>query len=94
MLEASPACPGPNYSHTVYSPEGISSVAPQLNYITDIILELKAELVKIKTEVKKLKKQISIIHLSLVNKVRHRIKSTSSISTPFQHKYPFQKPKK
>jgi len=36
--------------------KGITSVVPQLNYIIDIVLELKTELVKIKTEVKELKK--------------------------------------
>jgi len=55
MLELSSACPSPNYSHIVHSPEGNISLAPQLNYITDIILELKAELAKIKTELKDLK---------------------------------------
>ena len=55
MLESSPACPGPNYSHIVHSPEGITSLAPQLNYITDIVLELKVELAKIKTELKELR---------------------------------------
>ena len=56
MLESSPTCPGPNYSHIVHSPGGLSSVAPQLNYIIDIVLELKAELAKIKTKVKEFKK--------------------------------------
>ena len=56
-----------------------------------IVLELKVELAKIKTEVKELKKQISVIHLSLV---KHGGKSTSSISIHFQHKYPFPKSKK
>jgi len=55
MLELSPACPGPNYSHIVHSPEGNTSLAPQLNYITGIVLELKVELAKIKTELKELK---------------------------------------
>jgi len=93
MLESSPACPGSNYSHTIHSLEGLSPLAPQLNYITYIVLELKAELAKIKTEVKKLKKQISVIHLSLVNEVRYGGKSTSGISTPFQHKYSFKNTK-
>jgi len=79
----------PNFSHIVHSPEGLSPFAPQLNFITDIVSELKAKLAKIKTEVKELKKQISVIHLSLVDKVRHSNKITSDISTPFQHKYPF-----
>ena len=57
MLESSPASPGLNYSHIVLSSEDIHSTAPQLNYITDIILKLKAELTKIKTEVKELKRQ-------------------------------------
>jgi len=93
MLESSPACLGPNYSRIVHSPEGLSPVTPQLNYIIDIILELKAELAKIMTEVKELTKQSFVIHLSLVHEVRHSEKSTSSISIPFQHKYPFQNPK-
>jgi len=42
MLESSPTCPGLNYSHIVHSPEGLSPLAPQLNYITDMTLELKA----------------------------------------------------
>ena len=56
MLKLSPACLGPNYSHIVHSSEGISPLVPQLNYIIDIVLELKTELAKIKTEVKELKK--------------------------------------
>ena len=55
MLESSLACPGPNYSHIVHLLEGITSPTPQLNYITDIILKLKAELVKTKTKIKELK---------------------------------------
>ena len=93
MLEPSSACPGPNYSHIVYSPEGNISVAPQLNYITDIVLELKVELTKIKTELKDIKNQLTVVHLSLINEVRHSEKDASRISTPFQHKYPFQNPK-
>ena len=89
MRESSPACPGPNYSHIVHSPEGSISLAPQLNCITDIILELKAELSKIKTELKDLKNQLTVIHLSLINEVRHNEKGTPRISTHFQHKYPF-----
>jgi len=83
MLESSAACPGPNYSHIVHSLEGLSTLIPQFNYTIGIVLEFKVELAKIKTEVKELKQQISIIHLSLVNEVRHSRKSTSSISTPF-----------
>ena len=71
MLESSPACPGPNYSHIVQSPNGNISLAPQLNYITDIVLELKVELTKIKYELKELKNQLTVVHLSLINKVRH-----------------------
>ena len=93
MLEPLFACPGPNYSHIVHSPEGNISLAPRLNYITDIVLELKVELAKIKTEVKELKKQLSVTRLSLVSEVKHSEKSTFSISTPFQHKYPFKNPK-
>ena len=93
MLESLSACPGPNYSHIVHPLEGLSLLAPKLNYITDIVLELKAELAKIKTKVKEFRKQISVIHISLVNEVRHNKKFTSSISTPFQCKYPFQNPR-
>ena len=44
-------------------------------------------------EVKDIKKQISIIQISLVNEVRHSRKWTLSVGIPFQHKYPFQTPK-
>ena len=64
MLEPSASCPAPNYSHIVHSPEGVTSLAPLLNYLTDIDLELKEELAKIKDEVKDIKKQLSIIHLN------------------------------
>ena len=63
MLESSPDCPGPNYTHIVHYPEGITLVAPQLNYITDIVLELKSEVTEIKTKVKEIKKQLSVIHV-------------------------------
>jgi len=69
MLELSSACPNPNYSHTVHSSEGNISLAPQLNYITDIVLELKAELAKIKTKLKDLKNQLTVVHLSLLTKL-------------------------
>ena len=52
MLDLSASCHAPNYSHIVHSPEGVPSLAVQLNYLTDIVLELKAELTKIKDEVK------------------------------------------
>jgi len=63
MLESSLTCPAPNYSHIVHSPKGTTSVAPQLKYITDIVLELKAKLTKIMTEVKEIEKQLAIICL-------------------------------
>ena len=90
MLESSPACPGPNHPHIVHSPKSNTSLAPQLNYITNIVLELKAKLAKIKTEIKDLKNQLTVVHLSLINEVRHSKKATLSISTPFPHKYHFQ----
>jgi len=39
-----------------------------------MILELKAKLAKIKTEVKEIKRQLSVIDLSLINRVRHNKK--------------------
>jgi len=93
MLQSSSSCPNPGYSHIVHSPEGFTNLAPQLNYITDIILELKEELANIRAEAKEIKKQLAVIHLSLVNEVRHSGKSDLSISSPFQHKYPFQNSK-
>ena len=94
MLESSPTCTTPSNSHIVHSPEGITSIALQLNYITDIVLELKVEIVKIKTYVKEIKKQLFVIHLSLINEIRKSEKSTLSTSTPFQYKYPSQNLKK
>ena len=67
----------------VHLPEGIFLVAHHLNYIADIVLELKADLTKIKAEVKYLKNQLIVVHLSLINKVRHSGESTSSISIHF-----------
>ena len=90
MLQSSNSCPNLGYSHIVHSPEGFTTLAPQLNYITDIVLELKEELAKIKAEAKEIKKQLAVTHLSLVNEIRHGGKSDLSISSPFQHKYPFQ----
>jgi len=93
MLESSSSCPNPGYSHIMHSPKGFTTLAPQLNYITNIVLALKEELAKIKAEVKEIKKQLAITHLSLVNEIRHSSKSNLGISSPFQHKYPFQNPK-
>ena len=90
MLESTPTWPASNYLHIVHLLEGTTSVAPQLNSITDIIFELKAKLAKIKTEVKKIKKQLSIIHISLFNEIRHSGNSSLSTSAPFHHKYYFQ----
>ena len=92
MLESSSSCPNRGYSHIVHSLEEITSLAPQLNYITDIVLELQVELAKIKTKVKEIKK-IAVTHLSLINEIRHSEKFDLSLSTPFQHKYPFQNSK-
>ena len=85
MLEPSASCPASNYSHIVHSPEGVTSLAPQLNYLTDIILELKADLAKIKAEVKEIKNQLAVTHLSLIKKIKHSGKSNLSLSTQFQH---------
>ena len=56
MLESSSTCPTPNYSHIVHSPEVATSLASPLNYITDIMLELEAQFLKIKIELKEIKK--------------------------------------
>ena len=77
----------------MHSPKGVTSLAPQLNYLTDLILEFKAELAKIKAEVKEIKNQLAITHLSLVKEIRYSSNSDLGISSPFQHKYPFQNPK-
>ena len=90
MLQSSSSCPNPGYSHIVHSPERFTTLAHQLNYITDTVLELKEELAKIKVEVNEIKKQLAVTHLSLVNKIRHSGKSDLGISSSFQHKYPFQ----
>ena len=75
MLELPANCPAPNYSHIVHSPEGVTLLAPQINYLTDLVLELKAEFAKIKAEVKEIKNQLAVTHLSLVNGIRHSGKS-------------------
>jgi len=80
MLESSNCCPNPGYSHIVHSPEGFTTLAPQLNCITDIVLELKEELANIKVEVKEIKKQLAVTHMSLT---RHIGKSDLGISSPF-----------
>ena len=77
----------------MHSLEGLSPVPPQLNYITNIVLKLKVKLAKIKAKVKKLKNQLTVVHLSLINEVRHNVKSTFGTSMPFLYKYPFQNPK-
>ena len=48
MLESSTSCLAPNYSHIVHLPEGVTSLTPQLNYITDIVIELKKNLLKLR----------------------------------------------
>ena len=58
-------------------------MTPQLDYTTNIILELKAELAKLKTEIKEVKKQLTVIHLFLINDVRQSEKYDISISTMF-----------
>ena len=63
MLEPLDNYPACNYSNIVHTPEGTNSVVPQLNFIINIVLELKSELAKINIEVKEIKKQLSIIHL-------------------------------
>ena len=93
MVESSSSCLAPSYTHIVHSHKGITSLVPQLNYISNIVLELKEELAQIKAEVREIKKQLSVTHLSLINKRRHSGNYDLSISSLFQHKYPFQNPK-
>jgi len=93
MLEPSASCLAPNYYHIVHSPEGVTSSAPQLKYLTDIVLELKAYLAKLMAKVKEIKNQLAVTHLSLINEFRHSGKSYLSLNTPFQHKYRFPKSK-
>ena len=47
MLELCSGCPNSNYSHIVHAPEGYTSLSHQLNYITDLVLELKADKLKL-----------------------------------------------
>jgi len=54
----------------LHIPEESTSLAPQLNYITDIVLELKGELVKIK--VSEGDKEAIIDNASFLNQ-RHKI---------------------
>jgi len=68
----------------VHTTEGSTSLAPQLNYIIDIIFELKVKLAKIKDEGKEIKKHLTIIHLSLINEIRHNENFNSSLVLPFK----------
>jgi len=90
MLESFTSCPTPNYSHIVHSPKGVISLTPQWHYLTDLVLELKVELAKIKAEVKEIKNQLVVTHISLINEIRHSGKTDLSICSSFQHKYHFQ----
>jgi len=56
-----------------------TSLAPQLNYIVDIVFELKVKLAKIKVEGMEVKIQLTTIHLSFINKIRHSEKFNSSL---------------
>ena len=85
--------PGTELFSHCYSPEVITSITPQLNYMVDTILELKVEFAKIKIELKVIKNQLIVVPLFLINKVRHSQKVSPSISAAFQHKYHFQNPK-
>ena len=50
---------------------------------------MKAELAKIKNEVKEINKKLSVTHLFLLKEVGHSKKSNLGISIPFSHKYSF-----
>ena len=51
MFQWSSTCPAQKFSCIVHTIEGSILVAPQLNYMTYIIFELKEELAQIKTGV-------------------------------------------
>ena len=70
MLESSSTFFAPNYSHVMHTLEGTTSLILQLSYNIDLVLELKAELTKIKTKVKEIKRQLSVIYLSSINEIR------------------------
>ena len=89
MLELS-TCHAPNDSHLVHIPELSTSEARELNYITNIVLELKGWLAKINIEAKDLKHQLWLIHLSWIKKVRHSENFDLVINILFQHKCHFQ----
>jgi len=83
MLQSSSSCPNLGHSHIMHSPERFTTMAPQLDYITNIVLKLKEELAKIKAEVNEIKKQLGVTHLSLVNERRYSGKYDSGISSLF-----------
>jgi len=56
MLESPFTCPAPNRRHIVHAVGGSTSIAPQLNYITDIVFELNTKLIKHKIEIKEIQK--------------------------------------
>ena len=56
----------------------------------DAILELEMKLAKIKTEVREIKKQLSIICFSLINEIKQSGKFDLSIITLFQYEFLFQ----
>jgi len=74
----------------VHTPEELTSLTAQLNYITYIVFKLKAELAKIKDELNEIRKQLSETHFSLTNEMRRSGKSDLGTCAPFQRKFPLQ----
>ena len=90
MLESSYTCPTPNYSYIMHSLEETTSLLSQYHSHS---FGIKSRINKIKTEVKEIKNQLSIIHLFLINKIRNSGKFDLIINTSFQHKYHWQNQK-
>jgi len=81
-------------SKSVHPTSGISSgIDPGRSIQVSGLGSVLPGLAKIKTEFKELKNQLTIVHFSPVNEVRHSEQATPTISSPFEHKYPLQNPK-
>ena len=68
------------FTHYAQS-KGYTLVSPEPNYIIGVVLELKVEWRKVKIEVEEVKKQLSLIHLSLMIEARYSNKSKLCTTT-------------